>query len=91
MTDWREKAKCRGVDTDIFYPILRDAEGVPILDTDGEEIDDYSEDATEEARSYCVQCPVIFDCLRKNLGEKDGIFADTNPDERAVLRRRSKK
>lgn len=92
MKDWRESAKCNDVrDPDIFFPVLRDENGEKILDVEGFEIDDYSEDGTEEARSYCVQCPVIFECLKRNLDAKDGIFADTNPDERAALRRRNKK
>lgn len=94
MNDWRYRAKCSGVETDIFYPVVRDEAGEPVPNPDpkGHEfIADYSEDATEEARSYCVQCPVIFECLKKNLNETEGIFADTNPDERAALRRRKKK
>lgn len=94
MNDWRYRAKCSGVETDIFYPVVRDEAGVPVPNPDpkGHEfIADYGEDATEEARSYCVQCPVLFECLRQNLHETEGIFADTNPDERTALRRRKKK
>lgn len=94
MSDYPRKAKCAGVSTEIFYPVVRDADGAPVLNSDpkGHEfVADYSEEATEEARSYCVQCPVLFDCLKANLKEEHGIFADTNPDERAALRRRKKK
>lgn len=91
MKDWREKAKCAGVNTEIFYPVLRDEEGEPVFDEEEEFIDDYSEDGTEEARSYCVQCPVIFECLKANLNEEHGVFGDTVPSERRALIRKAKK
>lgn len=92
--NWKAKARCAGVDTDIFYPVVRDEDGNPVPNPDpkgSEFMDDYSEDATEESRSLCVQCPVIFDCLTANLNESHGVFADTSPEERRALRRKFKK
>lgn len=94
MKNWQDEANCIGVDPEFFYPVVKGENGEPVPNPDpkGHEfIADYSEQATAVARSYCNSCPVIFECLRRNLDDEHGIFADTNPEERRALKRKERK
>ena len=45
--DWRERAACKGVGPDIFFP-----------SAGGANVSTY-----DEARTYCSRCPVVSECL----------------------------
>lgn len=71
--DWRERAACRGLNSDLFFPI---GTGGPALAQ------------IERAKAICRTCPVIAECLAAALahGEDDGIWGGLTPDERRRLR-----
>jgi WhiB family redox-sensing transcriptional regulator len=72
---WRELARCRGIDPEVFYPVSDDDE------------------AAEEAKSICAECPVREACLEYALTsrEKEGVWGGlTERERRRVLRRRRK-
>jgi WhiB family redox-sensing transcriptional regulator len=74
-TSWRQLARCRGVDPEVFYPVSDDDE------------------AAEEAKSICADCPVREACLEFALStrEKNGVWGGlTERERRRVLRRRRK-
>jgi WhiB family redox-sensing transcriptional regulator len=72
---WTVWAACRGVDPELFYPVS--AAGPAVVQV-------------EEAKAVCARCLVRSDCLTWALrvGEPDGIWGGTTPDERRYLRRR---
>lgn len=72
---WSDHAICRGADPEIFFPI---GYGAPVLK---EQID--------AAKAICNNCPVVADCLAWALrvGEPDGVWGGTTPEERRYLRR----
>lgn len=72
---WTDHAACRGADPEIFYPI---GYGAPALEME------------TAAKAVCGRCPVQTECLgwALRVGEPDGIWGGTNPDERRALRRR---
>ncbi|WP_043485968.1 MULTISPECIES: WhiB family transcriptional regulator [Streptomyces] len=72
---WRERAACRGVDPDLFFPIGNSG---PTL----EQID--------EAKAVCGQCPVVEQCLNwaMRVGRVEGIWGGTTEGERRAMRLR---
>ncbi|GLZ08549.1 transcriptional regulator WhiB [Actinomadura sp. NBRC 104412] len=72
---WSDHAICRGEDPDLFFPIGYSA---PIL-----------REQERRAKAICANCPVTADCLAWALkvGEPDGIWGGTTPEERRHLRR----
>ncbi|MBW8482039.1 WhiB family transcriptional regulator [Actinomadura parmotrematis] len=72
---WSDHAICRGADPDLFFPI---GYAAPIL-----------REQEERAKAVCGHCPVVGACLSWALrvGEPDGIWGGTTPEERRLLRR----
>jgi hypothetical protein len=72
---WTDHAICRDADPDLFFPI---GYGAPVL-----------QDQIAAAKTVCANCPVTADCLAWALrvGEPDGIWGGTTPEERRYLRR----
>ena len=77
MTDWRERAACRGADPDLWF--------ADSMDTHNDKLLIRLKDATiAEAKDICVACPVRLICLdwAQNQNLKDGIFGGLTPRER---------
>ncbi|WP_067814707.1 WhiB family transcriptional regulator [Actinomadura kijaniata] len=74
---WSDRAICRGADPEIFFPI---GYGAPVLQAQ-----------IQAAKAICRNCPVVADCLSWALrvGEPDGVWGGTTPEERRYLRRTS--
>jgi len=73
--DWRDRAACRGADTDIFFPI----------NTSGR----HSAASMAGAKAICAGCVVGRDCLRWALAmDVVGIWGGTDETERRTLHRR---
>ncbi|MBO2449079.1 WhiB family transcriptional regulator [Actinomadura barringtoniae] len=72
---WTDHAICRGADPDLFFPIGYSAELL--------------QEQQAEAKAICANCPVVSDCLTWALrvGEPDGVWGGTTPEERRHLRR----
>ncbi|WP_018654523.1 WhiB family transcriptional regulator [Actinomadura flavalba] len=72
---WSDHAICRGADPDLFFPI---GYAASLL-----------QEQERAAKQICGNCPVIADCLTWALkvGEPDGVWGGTNPEERRMLRR----
>lgn len=87
--DWAERAACRGVDDEIFFPPGVDGshKGRPPtarMDKDW-----------EDARAVCRRCPVRLECLEFALatGQEYGMWGGLTPPERraeAAQRQRSR-
>lgn len=75
MTDFRKFAACRGLDTDLFFPLGRP--GSPGF-----------ERHAAPARAVCSGCPVRAGCLAYALarGLDHGIFGGLDPAQRRALR-----
>ncbi|WP_053851826.1 WhiB family transcriptional regulator [Streptomyces sp. NRRL B-24085] len=73
---WRERAACRDVDPDLFFPI--GTAGLTLVQVD-------------EAKAVCARCPVRERCLQWALaaGQVEGIWGGTTESERRATRRRS--
>ena len=71
---WRESAKCRFAEPELFFP-----EGDP----------DPDDQTVKQAKAMCRACPVREDCLLFALETKqvDGIWGGTTEIERRRLRR----
>jgi WhiB family transcriptional regulator, redox-sensing transcriptional regulator len=71
---WTDRAACRGVDPELFYPVS--TAGPALVQVD-------------EAKKVCAACPVTADCLAWALraGEPAGVWGGTTPEERRHLRR----
>lgn len=76
-SDWRADAACLDVDTELFFPLGRNAEAVM---------------QAEDAKAVCARCPVREQCLQRAMDtpEKHGIFGGLDETERERLRRREK-
>lgn len=74
IRDWTERAACRGLDPDLFYPV----------GTTGPALEQVA-----AAKAICARCPVRDDCLDWALrtGEAHGVWGGTTPEERRYLRR----
>lgn len=72
---WAERAACRGVSIDVFYP------DIPI----GDQRTFY----WHKARTFCKSCPVVAECLafvepfEKASGRRDGMWGGLTPGQRA--------
>lgn len=73
---WRERAACRDVDPDLFFPI--GTTGPTLVQID-------------EAKAVCARCPVRERCLQcaLDVGQVEGIWGGTTENERRTTRRRS--
>ncbi|MGR3875709.1 WhiB family transcriptional regulator (plasmid) [Streptomyces graminifolii] len=73
--DWHHRSACRGIDSDLFFPI---GEGTQ------------AQLQTKEARSYCRRCPVKTECLQSALDNDDqvGIWGGLTEKQRRALKRR---
>lgn len=63
------------MDVELFFP----TDG---MDGEGFEIDNYSDEAVDEARIACDTCPVLKWCTFENWHEPFGVFGGTTPKER---------
>lgn len=72
--DWREKASCRSVDPDLFFPI--GTTGLAL-------------DQIEQAKAVCRACPSVEPCLEFALStnQESGVWGATSEEERRKLRR----
>lgn len=70
---WHDHAVCRGMDTEVFYPVSRDATAL------AREV--------RRAKAICAGCPVRSECLSDALDRHDvhGIWGGLGEDERRVL------
>ena len=87
MSDWRDRARCRNIGVDLFYPI-------------GHVGSDVLDGLIADALAYCRRCPVKDDCLTFALDNNesfgiwggvrfDGLHATTKTKMRKQLRRAS--
>jgi WhiB family redox-sensing transcriptional regulator len=72
--DWREKASCRSVDPDLFFPV--GTTGLAL-------------DQIEQAKAVCRACPSVEPCLEFALStnQESGVWGATSEEERRKLRR----
>jgi WhiB family transcriptional regulator, redox-sensing transcriptional regulator len=77
---WQERALCRGLDTERFYP----AEG---------ERDPSRSRREQRAKAICRGCPVAAPCLAEALAHRDrwGVFGGLTAEERAGLQRKQRR
>lgn len=75
--DWRERASCRGVDPELFYPVGDSWEGAG------------NAARAEAALAVCATCPVQLECLTDAVerGDVFGVLGGTLPGERRDLSR----
>jgi WhiB family redox-sensing transcriptional regulator len=68
-TSWRDDAACKGVDLDVFFPVVQKANAARSYD---------------EARVYCASCPVRDECLADMLERREflGFGGGTTPSDR---------
>lgn len=68
---WHQQAACRGANPTMFFPEKGNVTGA------------------RQARQICATCPVTAPCLEQALldRETEGIWGNTTPKERRVLRR----
>lgn len=73
MSDWQDRAACRDVDPELFFPIGNTG---PALAQIG------------RAKGVCAGCPVRTPCLEWALasGQDTGVWGGTTEDERRALR-----
>jgi WhiB family redox-sensing transcriptional regulator len=73
--DWRDRAACRDLDGEIFFP-----PGAPGTEGSARQV--------EQARSVCGTCTVTTACLTFAIDtrENEGIWAGTTPAERSAWR-----
>ena len=71
---WRQRASCRSVDPDLFFPVGTTGPAV---------------DQIESAKAVCQACPVNAPCLEYALAtnQDSGIWGGTSEEERRTLRR----
>lgn len=76
--EWRHRAKCRGVDPELFFPV----------GTSGP-----AQLQIGEAKAVCRRCPVVSECLAWALesGQDDGVWGGLDETERRKLKRRTAK
>lgn len=73
VRDWRQRARCRDEDPELFFPV----------GTTGPAVDAQ----VASARAVCRACPVRRDCLAWALaaGEPAGVWGGLTADERRVV------
>ena len=76
VQEWREKAECKGLDSNIFVPLGRSVKGRRGRGT-------YT-----VARNICSCCPVTKECLDFAINEviEYGMYGGKTPRERRALR-----
>ncbi|MFJ8431311.1 WhiB family transcriptional regulator [Kitasatospora sp. NPDC094019] len=75
-TNWRESARCRGTDPELFFPIGIGTGFKTLAQND-------------EAKAVCGRCPVSRECLDWALNVAvEGIWGGTTETERRAIRRR---
>lgn len=74
--DWVVAARCRGVDTSMFFPRPEDGRGAVVR-------------AERQAKEVCAACPVIVECREHalRLGETHGVWGGMNYAERRAYTR----
>ena len=72
--DWVRRARCIGVDPDLFFPTGTTGPAVA---------------QAESAKAVCAMCPVRVQCLEWALatGQDSGVWGGLSEDERRALRR----
>jgi WhiB family redox-sensing transcriptional regulator len=72
--DWRQKASCRAVDPDLFFPI--GTTGLAL-------------DQIEQAKAVCRACDAQAPCLEFALStnQESGVWGGTSEEERRKLRK----
>ena len=72
--DWRQKASCRAVDPDLFFPI--GTTGLAL-------------DQIEQAKAVCRSCESQAPCLEFALStnQESGVWGGTSEEERRKLRK----
>lgn len=73
ISEWRQRAACRDVDPELFFPL---GKGLVY------------EHRAEQAKAVCRACPVTSDCLQWALSgptSLEGVWGATTEDERAAL------
>ncbi|GAA1401408.1 WhiB family transcriptional regulator [Kitasatospora putterlickiae] len=74
--NWRESARCRGTDPELFFPI-GSGTSLPTLAQN------------DAAKAVCGRCPVSRQCLEWALkAPVEGVWGGTTEAERRVMRRR---
>ena len=76
MADWRDRARCREEDPELFFPVgTGDPAKVQIA----------------AAKKICAQCPVVEPCLTWALDNgQTGVWGGTSDEERQSIRRRQR-
>ena len=76
MRRWRDRAACRDVDPDLFFPVGNT--GPALLDI-------------KEAKAVCRRCDVVDICLQWALDERQdhGVWGGMSEDERRTMVRRA--
>ena len=74
VEDWRERASCRNVDPDLFFPV--GTTGIAL-------------DQIEQAKAVCRTCPGMEPCLEFALAtnQESGVWGATSEEERRKLRK----
>lgn len=74
LTDWRETARCKEMDPDLFFPV--GTTGPALLQI-------------EAAKAVCRQCDVREECLQYAIdsNQEYGIWGATTEEERRYMRR----
>lgn len=78
--EWQDRASCRGLDTNLFYPAWRERRS------------QVRSSREERAKEICGRCPVVASCLADALARRDvwGVLGGTTPQERAGLLRKAR-
>lgn len=73
--DWRERASCRSVDPELFFPV--GTTGIAI-------------DQIEKAKAVCRSCAAMDECLEFALAtnQESGVWGGKSEEERRKLRKR---
>lgn len=74
MSDWRDRAACRDVDPELFFPPSEIGPGA---------------DQIVEAKAVCRRCPVVAECLSQAMGEgqNHGVWGAMSSHERRAWKR----
>ena len=75
--DWWQRAACRSADPELFFPVSE--AGPSVAQVAG-------------AKRVCARCEVRPECLAFALATRqpDGVWGGTSPEERQLLRKRSR-
>lgn len=87
---WASQAKCNGMNPDYFFPVVRGADGLPIINYKGAEKPDLA--GVDRAKKFCrgeldefdQPCPVRVQCLHWAIlkGQWEGVFGGMVERER---------